>query len=309
MNYQKKTRVLAGLLILLALVYALTLAFDPARRNERNASFSWLPPDTRDLIDRLEIYRENEAAFQATLKNGVWVSPLNTLIEVPVKQGRVDDLLRLLTTRGAFPLRGSAAASYGELGLGEDGARLVVRGGAGLPLLELIVGKNDSSGEVFLRERGEDSFRSGSSLIASYVNGSRADWYDLKLFGAGENVSANAVQRILVSNSQNALSLARSGADWVFDDGQTASAEKTETWLRSLFESAGEDFIDPASFGESEGRIMLQLGDGSSLTIQCGFPDESGRRAVLAGKPYAYVLPQWAYARLFRERDAFEDQS
>ncbi|MDR2181436.1 MAG: DUF4340 domain-containing protein [Treponema sp.] len=307
MRYRKKITVLAASAVLLALLYALTLIFDPARVNERNAAFSWLDGNSRDLIDRLEVYREGEAPFIVTRENGAWVSPLGD-VNVPVKQGRVDELLRLLTTRGAFPRRGSSAASHGELGLGDGGTRLVLKGGAGLPLLELIVGKEDSAGsEVFLRRRGEDVFRSGERLIASYVNGSRVDWYDLKLFGQYEAPPVDRIQRVRIMSGGEATAFARGGGGWVFDNGGAVSPEKAESYLRSFFESSGEDFVYPADSGESEALVTLELGDASVITVRLGAPlDESGKRlALVSGKPYGYLLPQWTVARLLRDREFF----
>ncbi|MDR2767690.1 MAG: DUF4340 domain-containing protein [Treponema sp.] len=309
MQYRKKITVLAASAVLLALLYTLTLVFDPARVNERNAAFSWLGGDSRDLIDRLEIYRGSETPFIVTLKNGAWVSPLGDgSVDAPVKQGRVDELLRLLTTRGAFPRRGSSAASYGELGLDDDGTRLVLKGGAGLPLLELIVGKEDSAGgEVFLRRRGEAVFRSGERLIASYVNGNRSDWYDLKLFGQYETPPVDRIQRVRIMDGGESTAFSRGGGAWLFEDGGAVSPDRAESYLRSFFESSGEDFVYPADFDESGTSVTLELGDASVITVRFGVPlDESGKRLALAsGKPYAYLLPQWTVSRLLRDRAFF----
>ncbi|MDR1142668.1 MAG: DUF4340 domain-containing protein [Spirochaetaceae bacterium] len=241
MPYKKKIRILVAGAALLALVYALTLFFDPDRINARRASFTWLPPGARDEADRMEITRGDEK-LELIFRNGLWYALLDTL-EIPVKQGRVDDLFRLLGTRGAFPRRGSSAASHGELGLGDAAARLVIRG-PGLPLLDLLVGKEDPSGkEVFLRKNGENEFRSGDKLIASYVNGGRSSWYDLKLF---EEKPLDLVQRVRVNftgpEGTNAYGIVRSGEGWILEgDSSAVDRDRAETWIRGILEAQGED--------------------------------------------------------------------
>ncbi|MDR1308254.1 MAG: DUF4340 domain-containing protein [Treponema sp.] len=289
MPYKKKIRVLAAGAVLLALVYALTLFFDPDRINARRASFTWLPSGAREEADRMEITREGEK-LELIFRNGLWYALLDTL-EIPVKQGRVDDLFRLLGTRGAFPRRGSSAASHGELGLGDTAARLLIRG-PGLPLLDLLVGKEDPSGkEVFLRKNGENEFRSGDKLIASYVNGGRSSWYDLKLF---EEKPLDLVQRVRVNftgpEGTNAYGIVRSGEGWITEgDSFAVDRDRAETWIRGILEAQGEDITAPGSPGAAEtaGALAdpagaLPGGDPSAGLIADPFAGEAAESGAFA---------------------------
>jgi hypothetical protein len=321
MPYKKKIRILIISAALLALVYSLTLFFDPDRVNARNASFTWLPRGARDEADRIEIIHGDEK-LDLVFTNGAWYALLDTL-EIPVKQGRVDDLFRLLGTRGAFPRRGSSAASHGELGLGNDAARLVIRG-PGIPLLDVLVGNDDPSGkEVFLRKTGENEFRSGDKLIASYVKGGRSSWYDLKLF---EEKSPDLVQRVRVNftgpEGITTYGIVRSGEAWILDGASIPLDRDTvEIWIRGILEAQGEDIVLPGSFGEAgaftgaetadggeapalspSGSITVELGDGSSLSLQIDAAGEDGKSpAAVTGKPYLFILPQWTVSRLLQD--------
>jgi hypothetical protein len=328
MPYKKKLSLLAAAAAVLALVYGLTLFFDPARTNARNAVFTWLPPGARDAADSVEISRGGGEPLSLVLRNGRWVTPLppsggengagGGALEVPVKQGRVDDLFRLLSARGAFPRRGSSAASHENLGLGDGAARLVIRGGPGLPLLDLLVGKDDPSGdEVFLRKNGEDVFRSGDRLISSYVNGERTAWYDLRLF---DGTALDDVQRVGVnfagSEGNVNYRVVRSGDGWTFEGGEPiAGKDKVESWIRDVLEAQGEDFVPPGDFTAAD-EIRMELGDGSSLVLRIGPPPPSAagedpapeggpRSAMAGGKPYGFTLSPWTVSRLLREPGYF----
>ncbi|GHV86322.1 hypothetical protein AGMMS50230_19300 [Spirochaetia bacterium] len=311
MPYKKKVTILSAAAVLLALVYLLTLFFDPQRASARAASFTWLSSSARDLADGMDIIR-NGQTLKLVLSNGIWFAQLENL-EVPVKQGRIDDLFRLLSTRGAFPRRGSSAASHEGLGLGEGASRLLVRGGAGLPLLDLFVGKDDPSGrEVFLRKAGENEFRSGDKLIASYVNGEKTSWFDMKFF---DEKSLNLVQRVDVQFNgytggedppevYSDYTLERSGENWLVGNA-AVDREKTETWLRSLLEAQGENILPPVPF-DILAKITLGLGDGSVLSLQIGAPGEDGKYpALVNGKNYMFVLSPWMVTRLLRDRGSF----
>ena len=317
MPYKKKLFLLGSTAALLALVYALSLILDPARANARNERFTWLPAGFRDKTDRIEIFSNGEK-IELVLKNGSWFA-LAESVEVPAKQGRIDDLFRLLGSRGAFPRRGSNAKSHAELGL-DGSSRLVIRGGSGLPLLDLVVGKDDPSGkEVFLRKNGENEFRSGDKLIGTYINGENTAWFDMKLF---EETSVAQVQRMLVhffdyygigeelsEVPYGDYSIVRNGESW-FMDGVELDKDKTENWINAVLEAQGENVLpvnDELRSGfNNSAEIRIELGDGSALDLQIEKAGEDGRSGALAGgKPYITVLSQWTVIRLLRNREFF----
>jgi hypothetical protein len=318
MPYKKKLIILAALTGILAILYGFTLFFDPERVNERNASFSWLPGAARDDADRIEVSRPGGEPLVLVRKNDLWFALTETGFELPVKQGRIDDIFRILTARGAFPLRGSASSSHEGLGLALGGAsRLIIRGGAGVPLLDLLIGGDDSSGrEVFLRKNGENDFRSGERLIATYINGNDTAWYDLRLFH--DDPSA-MVQRVRVSPPKGTegvgdFAVAKSGGAWVFEgSADIPDGSKVDAWIKGIFEAQGDSFISPTEGGElAAGRMILELGDGSVRTIQAGeaLPEDGGteqRPVSVSGVPYLFVVSQWTLQnRLFKTRQVLQ---
>jgi hypothetical protein len=305
----------------------LTLFFDPARINTRSERFTWLPSGARDMADRIEIIQPHDSEkLNLVLKNGKWFALLEGpagSIEAPVKQGRIDDIFRLLGTRGAFPRRGSSAGSHEMLGLGANASRLTVRGGQGQPLLDLLVGNTDSSGtEVFLRKSGENEFRSGDRLISSYVNAGNTSWYDLKLF---DEIPMALVQRVRVNFYDYTgpefeevfigyldYNIVRRGENWFMNDSEMPlDRESTESWIRTLLEAQGDDFLPPsneftATSFPAIAMITVELGNGSSWVLQIGEARQDAKNpALVSGKPYAFSLPNWTVTRLLREQGYF----
>ena len=321
MQYKKKLILLASSAAFLTLLYILTFVFDPARRNARNERFSWLPANSRYEADRIEIFHQEEK-LEIVFKYGSWYVMLGQQ-EIPAREGKIDDLFRLLDTRGAFPRRGSNSASHGELGL-DGSTRLVIRGGGGLPLLELFIGKDDPSGMgVFLRKNGENEFRSGDRLIGTYVKGDLNSWFDLKLF---EDTSVVQVQRVAVNYRDfyglgeevselpyESYAVSRSGENWII--GSVVDKSKTENWIQTILEAQGDNIIlAPKENMEAlsdlfsiVAHIRLELGNGSALELQIEKAKYDDTYAAnVSGKPYIYVLSRWTAANLLQNRDFFQ---
>jgi hypothetical protein len=320
MVYKKKLVVLSGLVGVLAVVYLLTLFFDPERVNTRSAAFLWLDPKFRDQADGIEIARAGE-----------WDNPLKLIrhgddwyaligeAEFPAKTTRVEDLLRILTGRGAYPVRGSAASSHERLGLAENSAaRIVVKGGAGLPLLDLLIGGRDAAGqEVYLRKNGQNEVRSGEDKLSAYINGAETSWYNLKLFSGPQNLpDAAMVQRLTVyplpvtGEDGAPLVITRNGGGWSIAglDDESVDSQKVDTYVRGIVDAEGENFapgFNAASAAFNDGRIVLELGNGASLTLNVGTLPENKRGATTGGSSYVYTLADWTVTRLFRERSYF----
>ena len=314
MVYKRKLVILGSSAAFLTLVYVLSLVLDPARINARNERFTWLPAASRNEADRIEIIKDGDR-LDLAFRNGVWVVMLGS-IEVPARQGRVDDLFRILSNRGAFPRRGSSSGSHAELGL-DGSTQLIIKGGAGLPLLDLLIGAEDPSGrEVFLRKNGENEFRSGDRLIGTYINSEKASWFDLRFF---EERSVSHVQRVQVRFSGYAgtgeedppadftdYTITRNEDNWIMD-GITLNKEKVEVWLRNVLEAQGEN-AHPlndefnANF-ESVAGIRLEFGDGSVSDLRIGAFGEDGKSlALVSGKSYMIIIPEWTVLRVLRDR-------
>ncbi len=147
MTYKKKAVVLSVIVAVLALIYILTFVFDPENRS--SAAFAWLDPSLLVMADGIEISgTENRIVLRR--RNNVWFVADGTG-EFPAKQDRVADLFALLTRKGNYPVRASSSEGIERLGLKEESAsRITVRGGVGLPLLDLLIGSANALGtEVY----------------------------------------------------------------------------------------------------------------------------------------------------------------
>ncbi|MDR2109978.1 MAG: DUF4340 domain-containing protein [Spirochaetaceae bacterium] len=322
MEYKKKLTGLVCLIGVLALVYGGTLVFDPERVNSRNASFVWLNAEGQDRADRIEISRAGSEPITLIRKNNEWFVPREG-IDFPAKQGRVEDLFRLLSTRGAYPPRASTAASHERLGLTEETAsRIVIRGGAGAyPLLDLLIGDPDATGkEIYLRQNNQNEVRSGESGLSSYAGGSPASWCNLRLFpdSPGRSLNVDMIQGLRVdfpapgadTGPAAPMVLVRSAGGWTLEGGsEPPDTQRVESYIRSILDAEGEDFavsVRPEEPVFNDGRITLNTGDGGTHTIRLGPPGAENRRnAAVSLSPYVYTLGEWTVNRLFREAAYF----
>jgi hypothetical protein len=327
MTYKKKLTSLSGLTGLLILIFLVTLFYEPDRVTRRGASYSWLDPRVLDQADGVEIY-----------KAGDWDNPVNfarrgdtwfALIEgsdFPVRQERITDLLSVLSGRGAYTLRGSSSSSHEALGLiPNSAARIVVKGGVGLPLLDLLVGNPDATGsEIYLRKNNLDEVRSGEDKLSTYVKSTDSSWYNLKLFQGSEQVTdTTLVQRVAIYAPASpggedetlppepvVLSRNNSGG-WSIEgrDDITVDGSNADSYVRAVLAAEGENFMPGISANDpmfNEGRVVLELGNRTSRTIAVGpVVDGAKRYAAASGSPYVFLLAEWTLGRIFHDAQYF----
>jgi hypothetical protein len=317
MTYNRRITVLVSIIAALALAYALGVVFEPERAGQRSAAYTWLDPKLSGRVDRVSVSGAGEPT-ELLKKNGAWFVSHNGM-EYPAKGPRVEDFIGLLSTRAPYPVRSSASASHERLGLDEDNAFLItVSGGAGLPLLELLVGQPDNTGrEVYLRRRGQDEVRSGKDTFSSYVTGQRSAWYDLRLFpdGADGAPELDGVQRLTVhTGAAEPQVFTRAGREWTVSGMTVTNPDmgKIDSYVRGILFTEGDDFsgsVTPDDSLFNDSRITVERGDGGVISIRLGPAGESGRRlAVVSGSEYVYSLAGWAVERLFRDAAYFERQ-
>ena len=328
----------------LVLAYTLGIVFDPERTASGSALLSWIDPQLVDRIDRIDIESGGEIK-ELIRKNAEWFV-LHNGKDYPARQMRVEVFIDLLARRAPYPVRSSNASSHERLGLTENAAsRILVSGGAGLPLLDLLVGQGDITGqEVYLRRRGQNEVRSGEDVFTSYTESPRTSWYNLRLFpeGGDGGLDADSVQRLTVyagaqppggdagdagandgpggtAEGDTAAAPAglrvftRNGREWTFSGINIAEADmsKVDSYVRGILNTEGDDFsdLDEDGLTFNHSRVTLELGDGSVRTVSLSAPDETGRRlARVSGSPYTYSLAGWAAGRLFRDASFFEKQ-
>jgi hypothetical protein len=314
MAYRRKLLILSSLAASLLLVYILSFVFDPQRRLSRSAAYTWLEGRLLDQADRIVIQSPG-LTVNLLRRNNVWLVS-HEGGEYPARQLLVGDLLALLSRRAAYPVQARSASSHQRLGLEEGISRITVRGGAGLPLLELLVGKGGNTNrEVYLRKANSNEVRSGEDVFTAYTGRALASWYDLRLFPEG--TEPGELQRLTVyppsgegEERPGPYAFTRSGQGWSLTglDVPQPDNSRIESYLRGVLAAEGEDFIPaqaPPSFPE-EGRLVLEMGNGAVLTLSVGPREaETKRPAKVSGSPYVYALAGWMVDRLFRDAGYF----
>ena len=300
MTYKKKAALLLILILCLIISYAVTFLCDPEVKY-KNSNLVWLENRYVSLADRIEIYG---IAGKTVLikKNNVWVIS-DGPAQYPAKQTRVEELFRDLSRRKNYPLR-SSASEYERFGVGDGANRIVIMGGAGLPLLDLLIGYADASGkELFLRKQGSKEIRSGEDIFTIYTDSDKQFWYDLRIFAGLQAASvqkihlfpAGAPESLALTGS---LTLCRRNNQWV-NEITGSVVVGAESWLRSILDIQGQDFINTIDFNTEE-RIVMELGDGSTCVLRIGPPDASGdRAAAITGSGFSYILSEWTMRRIW----------
>ncbi|MDR1443502.1 MAG: DUF4340 domain-containing protein [Treponema sp.] len=333
MKYRQKLIFLSSLAAVLALVYVLTLVFDPQRSGRRSDLYTWLDSRLRDSVDRIDLMgssavrnQDSDEENRVTLlrRNGRWLV-LRAGLEYPARQARIDELLNLLSQRDSYPRRSSS--NYGLFGLSETQAsRITLGGGAGLPLLDLLIG-NAGGGGLYLRKANGGEVRSGGGDLITYIDGDAGFWYNLRLFPESEDggIAPDSVQRLTLvppgpasGETAGPVVITREQNNWRIDAGDRSldpgalEKSRVDSYISGILNMTGDDFVPAPSFSEDV-RISLELGDGRVLAVSLGPPEEdSGRRQALVlgspggAGPYGYALGPWALDRIFREPEFFK---
>ena len=336
MRYRQKITVLSCLAAALACVYVLTLVFDPERSGRRSDIYAWLDPRLRDSVDRIDFNGGESGRTMGALsllrRNGRWVA-LRDGVEYPAREARVDELLDLLSRRASYPRRSDSPAGHGLFGLSETTAsRITLRGGAGLPLLDLLIGIADAGGgSLYMRKADSDEVRSGDGGLSAYIDNEARSWYDLRLFPEGVGVTVNSVQRLTVippagdseggGSDGGTMLISRAGNGWRIDavdrspDPGDIVTSRVDSYISGILATAGDDFVPPPA-PSGDQALILELGDGRVLSLRLGPPGEDDRRQAWIFGPrdgragavepaYGYTLAAWALDRIFRPPEYF----
>jgi len=292
-SFKKRTVILLSIIFVLAVLYTGTFIFGSGESFARNSIYTWLDSRFVSYVDKIEIYGP---AGQIILqrKNNIWVIT-GTGEDYPVKQARPADLLSDLSRPGDYPVRSTAAAMQDVYGVGSNATRIIVRGGAGLPLLDLLIGNTDLTGGIFLRKTGQSEIRSGKDIFTVYTDNEKTFWYDLRIF---PGLSADLVQRIRLTDGEKTTSITRDKNNWITEN-TGAVFDNAASYLRLLLEAEAENFIDAAEW-EIQKTINVELGNGSSITVNIGPPDSRELcPARIVGSDLFYSISERTVNRIF----------
>jgi len=315
MTYKNKVITLSSVIAALAIVYILTIIFDPQNRGARSDVYSWLEPGLNNRIAGIRITRLGEEPVNLSHNNGEWFVTRGGK-DYPARQVRVEDFLTALAKRDPYPVRSSSASSHERLSLTPDKAtQVTVSAGAGLPLLTLLIGQTDITGQnVYLRKQGQNEVRSGEDRFSAYTDSALSSWYNLRLFPENEEgkLSDSDVQRLTVYPPDDAPSqiFTRSNREWTFNfELANPDFSKVDAYIRDILGVSGDDFIEDVSPSDpmfNDSRIVMELGSGATSTLRLGPADENNKRyATVSGSDFVYSIPSWAVNKLFVDKENF----
>jgi len=314
MTYKNRLIFLLSLIAAFILLYAGSVIYNSGI-GAGSSRFVWLDSKVSARAGRIVI---NRGAEEITLvkENNKWLVS-NNGVSYPARQMRVEDFFSIFTKRASWPVRSSSASSHARFGLEEQNASKITIYGENAPLITLLIGDNDVTGnEAYFRKAGENEVRSGDNSIRTYLNSPVTSWYNLRLVpeSEGGQVGVDSVQRLsVVSNSQNQV-FSRRGRAWTVSGIDVANPDKTaiDDYVRTVLNTEGDNFDDSISADSpllDNSRITLEFGNGRVVTIRLSEADESGRRfAHVSGSDLIYSIPSWAAGRLFTSAENLESQ-
>ena len=314
MTYKNKIITLSSVIATLAIVYILTIIFDPQARGARSDVYSWLEPGQNNRISGISIAKEGETV-NLSHNGGKWFVTRNGK-DYPARQVRVEDFLTALSKKAPYPVRSTSSSAHERLSLTpEKATQVTVSAGAGPPLLSLLIGQTDMTGQnVYLRKKDQNEVRSGEDKFSVYTNSALNSWYNLRLFPENEDgkLDAKDIQRLIVYPPEEEPSqiFTRSSNEWAFNfDIENPDVGKVDGYIRDILAVSGDDFIDGINLSDpmfNSCRIIMELGNGSTKTLRFGPPNEDGGRyATVSGSDFVYSVPAWAAGKLFIDKENF----
>jgi len=314
MTYKNKIITLSGVIAALAIVYILTIIFDPQRAGARSDLYSWLEPGQNNRISGISITKPGET-LNLSHNGGKWFVTRDGK-DYPARKVRVEDFLTLLSKKAPYPVRSSSPSTHERLSLTPDTAtQITVSAGSGPPLLALLIGQTDITGQnVYLRKQGQNEVRSGEDKFSVYTNSALSSWYNLRLFPENEDgkLDAKDIQRLTVYPPDNGPSqiFTRSNREWTFNfEISNPDFSKVDSYIRDILGVSGDDFIDGISLSDpmfNAARVIMELGNGATKTLRLSVDEEGKRYATISGSDFVYSIPSWAVGKLFVEADTFK---
>ncbi|GBU29199.1 hypothetical protein R84B8_02763 [Treponema sp. R8-4-B8] len=312
MTYKNRLIFLGTLIGVLLLTYIASVIFT-SDIGSKSSLYTWLDSKTAEKTIRIAI-KDADNEFELKKKSGQWFVSHNGL-EYPAKQLRVEDFLKILTTRSAWPIRSASASNLERFGLEQSPSRVTIYGET--VLLDLMVGYEDAyKSEIYLRKAGQNEVRAGDSAIKSYISSPINSWYNLRLIPETENggVALSAVQRLSVYRPQETQVFSRKNRRWEISGITVTNPDQNavDAYIRQLLSVEGDNFensVNSANPMFDKTSIVLELGNGRIVTIRFSDADETGRRlAHVSGREYIYMIPKWQVEKLFKNAANFETQ-
>jgi len=305
MRYEKKVTVLASVLAALLLVWTAGILFSPERVAARAESVHLISGKSADIVS-ISLKAAGGATVELAKSGTAW-SLIDGAARLPIQAQRVTGLLDTLASINRLRIVAKSRDSWPGYQLDEAHARhAVLKDAGGRVLCDIWAGGYGPTGsEIYLRKGDSDIAYTANSALASYLDFGRGSWLDLRILGGlkeGDVQSFSLKSAIALDGAgKPALaldySLRRDGRGWKAGAAQV-DAESAAALLRTILALQGEDFITspPATaFAKVQARIDLELGSGTSKTLEVGSPSGDNRfYARLGGESLAFTLSSYS---------------
>ena len=313
MTYKNKLICLVSVITAFVLLYAGSFVFSADFSRTRSSLYVWMDSGNLERVNRISISTVIADDFELVKRNNLWYVVQHEQV-FPARQLRVDDFLRIFTTRASLPVRSENVTSHERYGLDETASRVTIYDNNSV-LLDLLVGYDDIMGlESFFRRAGQNEVRSGDNSLNAYLYGQISGWFNLRLIPGSEGSALNSgdVQRISVYTPEGQQIFTRRNRRWEITGIDVINPDTTaiENYIRTILNTEGDSFAEIDLYEDdifTHSRITLEFGTGRVTTIYFSEPDEYQRRfARVSGSEYIYSIPMWAGTRLFMEPSSFE---
>ena len=312
MTYKNKFICLISIISVLSLLYIGSFIFNAGFIRAGSSLYVWLDSRNAERITRITVSTV-VGDFELNKINNLWYVLQDGQV-FPARQLRVDDFLRIFTTRASWPVRSSNVTSHERYGLDEFASRITMYEN-NIIHLDLLAGYDDFTGlESFFRRAGQNEVRSGDNNINSYIYGQITNWFNLRLISENEGsvINSSDVQRLSVFTPEGQQVFTRRNRTWGISGIDIVNPDVTaiENYIRTIINTEG-DYFEEIDIYEDDlfdhSSIVIEFGNGKITTIQFSQPDEQERRlARVVGSEYIYSIPMWAAFRLFPEPSTFE---
>jgi len=313
MTYKNKFICLVSIIAIFILLYIGSFIFNADFGRTRSSLYVWLDSVNLERINRISVSTIVAEDFELIKRNNSWFIVQHGQV-FPARQLRVEDFLRIFTTRASWPVRSTNVTSHDRYGLGETASRITIYDNNTV-LLDIMAGYDDVMGlESFFRRAGQNEVRSGDNSLNAYLYGQVSSWLDLRLITGSEGSVLNSsdVQRLSVFTPEGQQIFTRRNRMWEITGIDIVNPDTTaiENYIRTILNTEGDSFAEIDPYEEdifTHSRILLEFGNGRVITISFSEPDEYERRlARVSGSEYIYSIPMWTGTRLFPNPLSFE---
>ena len=311
MGFRSRVISLCAAIVLLTASLVLGILFSPERVQARSTGKPLIEKGFE--VEGIDI--DSKAETLATLRRRAsgWEAQAAGGRVYPASGERLAIFLRHLAglTQGRLASRDSG--HFGELGLGEDARRLVLRlagpkGAAGTERqTTLLVGKRGPSGdEDYVMVEGENAAYLVRGSLSFFLAQEKSYWYELHVLPddvQGSTLAAITIAPITIGPITGPYTLSRKsgtqGAPWSLE-GDSAPVNQTAAgaMANALANLEGEAFADPPPADTSTapggaGRLAIEVsiheGKKYSLSLRPG--PESGKLLVTTSwSPWTYIV-------------------